>query len=503
MMSFLRHDGNEGSLLTVTAPRECFRALKSREFLATSALLGALLLYQVWVNITSRAFPALPYEFGQDGMRFLRYAASFAAGLLVALLGEKTAARRHLLDWPIVGIACAVNLIALAVATQGTAPQGVSLTTACIALAAAGFSDAYINCRLTVAGAAHLSPRFQIIGAIVLGVSFVGGRILPAVEWTGAALAASNLIPTACILLTRLVESRCTPLVGQTSRPHHDSDGPVLKPAALPIPPGLSFLLLPIVIAVVVTSTRAHSIGGLWGSSASLPNLQIMPEFILAALVSCIFTYGLLYVSVKRRLYLCVAPSYLIVLFALSLLPAGPEATPWNLGLSCFLEVSNISIYSHSLYYCVNHWGESPMRFVGIQMMALRLFSSVQIVFFESNPLARHVAAFLALVCLAAFIAFSLIKSASETARATANIERPDSSFELSELVGTYGLTNRETQIYLLLAEGRNVPYLQEKLCISEGTARTHVTHIYRKLGINNRQELIELHCRLQREGSR
>lgn len=55
------------------------------------------------------------------------------------------------------------------------------------------------------------------------------------------------------------------------------------------------------------------------------------------------------------------------------------------------------------------------------------------------------------------------------------------------------GLTPRETEILRLLAEGRSVPVICERLVISEGTARTHVKHIYQKLDVHNRQELLDL----------
>ncbi|MBR2834793.1 MAG: hypothetical protein IKE43_03645 [Coriobacteriales bacterium] len=54
-----------------------------------------------------------------------------------------------------------------------------------------------------------------------------------------------------------------------------------------------------------------------------------------------------------------------------------------------------------------------------------------------------------------------------------------------------YGLTNRESEILSLLARGRSLPWIQENLHISHGTAAAHVNHIYRKVGVNNRQDII------------
>lgn len=45
-----------------------------------------------------------------------------------------------------------------------------------------------------------------------------------------------------------------------------------------------------------------------------------------------------------------------------------------------------------------------------------------------------------------------------------------------------------------LLIEGRSLPVIQERLSISEGTARTHAKHIYEKTGVHTKQELIDLY---------
>ncbi|MDR0346849.1 MAG: LuxR C-terminal-related transcriptional regulator [Coriobacteriales bacterium] len=45
----------------------------------------------------------------------------------------------------------------------------------------------------------------------------------------------------------------------------------------------------------------------------------------------------------------------------------------------------------------------------------------------------------------------------------------------------------------MLLAAGRNRPYIQKSLGISEGTAKTHINHIHQKLGITSQQDLLDL----------
>ncbi|WP_165045546.1 LuxR C-terminal-related transcriptional regulator [Adlercreutzia sp. ZJ138] len=61
------------------------------------------------------------------------------------------------------------------------------------------------------------------------------------------------------------------------------------------------------------------------------------------------------------------------------------------------------------------------------------------------------------------------------------------------EAVGKcWGLTQRECEILELLARGRSQPWIAESLSIAESTVNTHVRHIYRKSGVNSKQELLD-----------
>ncbi len=57
----------------------------------------------------------------------------------------------------------------------------------------------------------------------------------------------------------------------------------------------------------------------------------------------------------------------------------------------------------------------------------------------------------------------------------------------------TYMLSQRESEVLFLLAKGYNAASLQSRLYISEGTAKTHIRHIYRKLDVHSQQELIRI----------
>ena len=60
-------------------------------------------------------------------------------------------------------------------------------------------------------------------------------------------------------------------------------------------------------------------------------------------------------------------------------------------------------------------------------------------------------------------------------------------------VIERYGLTEREGEIMIMFAKGRNLPYVQEELCLSKSTVSTHRQHIYQKLGVHSALEMIDL----------
>jgi DNA-binding CsgD family transcriptional regulator len=84
----------------------------------------------------------------------------------------------------------------------------------------------------------------------------------------------------------------------------------------------------------------------------------------------------------------------------------------------------------------------------------------------------------------------------SETVPLIPAEENPMATFQqpvYQELIQSYDLTARETEILFLILKGRNNPFIREKLNISLNTLKFHLRNIYRKLAVNNRQELLSL----------
>ena len=54
-------------------------------------------------------------------------------------------------------------------------------------------------------------------------------------------------------------------------------------------------------------------------------------------------------------------------------------------------------------------------------------------------------------------------------------------------------LSARETEVFMLLAKGRGTERIRSKLGISNHTVKTHTYNVYKKLGVKNREELLDL----------
>lgn len=68
--------------------------------------------------------------------------------------------------------------------------------------------------------------------------------------------------------------------------------------------------------------------------------------------------------------------------------------------------------------------------------------------------------------------------------------EREERAFR--RIADAAGLSERELEVLVLLARGFTSTYIADELGISTGTAKAHFAHIYRKLGVHTKDELLE-----------
>lgn len=63
----------------------------------------------------------------------------------------------------------------------------------------------------------------------------------------------------------------------------------------------------------------------------------------------------------------------------------------------------------------------------------------------------------------------------------------------IDDVVSKFNIGEREKEVLVLLLEGDSASEISRKLVIANGTAKSHIRHLYKKLGIHNRNELFEI----------
>lgn len=64
---------------------------------------------------------------------------------------------------------------------------------------------------------------------------------------------------------------------------------------------------------------------------------------------------------------------------------------------------------------------------------------------------------------------------------------------EIDRMAAEHGLGEREREVLALLLEGKSAGEVAREMVVANGTAKSHIRHVYKKLGIHSREELFAL----------
>ncbi len=153
--------------------------------------------------------------------------------------------------------------------------------------------------------------------------------------------------------------------------------------------------------------------------------------------------------------------------------------------------------------------GEDPAVVIGV--FAFTVYLSMTVGFFVGRwilPLGSMDFSMLLVISLMLVYGLALVNHIVRARKNTADenelndeahdessIKESENSVESRCLViaERFGLTHRETEVLILMAKGRNLPFISDGLVVSKNTIRSHYKNIYRKLGVHSKQELLDL----------
>lgn len=259
-------------------------------------------------------------------------------------------------------------------------------------------------------------------------------------------------------------------------------------------------VLLPVLRALVSVLSKM----GFWGSGYEVENILNGLGFLVVIALVLFFARVTLVEEQGDDYITRFLPPFMVILGGFFLLD--PQVahlvglTSWtSYVLTTFVELFSQLFHWALIALSIRSLNVHPYRVVGIGYAVYGAFSIAYALLLQNTV---ELSSILIVLAMYFFIVVMMllfrsrrrgVAAAGEEA-VSAPVPAPSSEEDrLQALAARYGLSPRETEVFALLAQGRNRTYIQNTLFLAEGTVKTHTSRIYQKLGVNNRQDMITL----------
>lgn len=229
-------------------------------------------------------------------------------------------------------------------------------------------------------------------------------------------------------------------------------------------------------------------------------------SFLLGTLASGLCIVPLLLINSKRPLlnlmYQVILPFSGLVLIVVALVvPTALQGAVSRSGFMLFFAFAAMLFCASIVGYLTA--GEfAPRRILGVSLVAYGLGGVIGTAIVLAGGRTELITSvFLALTCVYIVVLAMRPSVLAWLGKESAGFGEPDAADEGEEpqesavetLAARFGLTEREREILGQVAAGHSSSYVARVLFISESTVRGHVHHLYQKLGVSSREELIAL----------
>ena len=263
-----------------------------------------------------------------------------------------------------------------------------------------------------------------------------------------------------------------------------------------------TMLVLLAIAAVVLAVIRSVSYLGMWGDtnaniSTALPWLTAM---IVPAVCVVVFAYAALARLADAALPIRFQPALLLILVGLFVVAIQANPTGASLGfLTVVIQIDEL--FAHLLFWTVVVTALDVLDVPSYRVMGVAgvVYAGASIAWVLLLGRAAIVDTLLVMLATYAFVVVALCAVwfvPSRKDAASGEVAAPlvqTVSDTCLELAGRYALSPRETEVFVLLAQGRTRAFIQDELVLSGSTVKTHVSHIYAKMGVHDRQEMMDL----------
>ena len=355
------------------------------------------------------------------------------------------------------------------------------------AIVVTGFCYGWMEVRL-LAECARLrtfAPAFWAIAvsqAVKVPLTVLVGSLPHEAQTSVDALAAASLLPV-FVLLRR----------GRDDK----SINAAIEPGRIPIPAAdqSSVLTLLVLLPVMNSVARALSNLAFWGGAHVVDGSGLLAGIagpVVFLLVVAITFARLRDERIMGRLFVALV----VILGGIVLFDADVMARAGFPQPVIDTLVSATELYSHHLFWVVAVVAIRTVDWHPYRLAALTELS-MSAVAFAFGLLLQSFSGLSRFLVNGALYAVVVIALALLWHMRAIAVERPASEPGIDAACGrvasTYSLTPRESQVLLLLAQSRSRVFIQDELGLSDSTIKAHTAHIYQKLSVHSKQEVISL----------
>jgi DNA-binding CsgD family transcriptional regulator len=439
----------------------------------------------IWMNLVgySSAFQPLPLT--PEGLaqpelsRYAFYSGIVVCGLLMALASSRISSIKTSIDFVLALVMC-----------MGTASFGISyqqqlfnptfLATLGCACSGVGYMWFVVSFYLMLAKKTTLRVAIISIMASLIIETLVAMIFNITLPKQVQVFVGSAMPPLACaILIAMQLRVKVADVVEQKVEGGEERYMLLTVGAAL-----LSLLLI-----------RSVTTLGLWGDNRQDLSLQPMTEalsMICSCVILVIFAWFALIRGSKAPLFARYQAPLLIIILGCLTYTVIDLARPLEEIPIEHVITEAVEIFGHLVNWTVAVTAIkilrfSPYKILGFSAALYNTLAMIWIAFFENSTDSVPALVMFFGFCVILFV--SLVPLGLQQRQAPT----PNAQATVRQLSADFHLTQREQEILLLLKQGRSRPYIQKVMHLADGTVKTHTTHIYTKLGIHSRQQLLDV----------
>ncbi|MCG4825715.1 response regulator transcription factor [Adlercreutzia equolifaciens] len=296
-----------------------------------------------------------------------------------------------------------------------------------------------------------------------------------------------------------------------------------MRAGRISLPAQRNFILLLILSAFLLATVRRLSFWGTWGetSTFSIAPLWGLPELAIMAACLAAFVWGAFARTASLPVAFRFQPAIVVVVTGLFIAAMAQPAQNVLVSTAVAIIIHVDEACAYLLFWTVvalslDTLDIPPFRVLGIGGL---IYAGSSLIWVAAGSHIADMGG--ALVTLAAYVGIMALMwytyretkistdesgrhedgyspQVPNTDRGREELEDPgsitDSIAERCKVLSErYHLTHREKEVLSLLAQGRTRAYIQEELVLSVSTVKTHISHIYAKLGVHDRQGVMDL----------